>query len=61
MRYTLKLSTVTIQTELNIELTEIDKKEVENISTNITFAFHGTSVDLKSFIPQLFIPTMMRT
>ena len=51
---TTESSTVIIQPDLNIELTDIDKREVENISTNIKVTVQVTSVDLKSFIPRLF-------
>ena len=51
---TTKGSTVKIQPDLNIELTEEDKKEVDNILTNIKVTIEVTSVDLKSFIPRLF-------
>ena len=47
-------STVIIQPDLNIELTDADKKEVESISTKIKVTIQVTSVDLKSFIPRLF-------
>ena len=47
-------STVIIQPDLNIELTDVDKKEVESISTKIKVTIQVTSVDLKSFIPRLF-------
>ena len=47
-------STVAIQPDLNIELTDIDEKEVENILTNIKVIVQVKSVDLKSFSPQLF-------
>ena len=43
-----------IHPDLNIKLTDIDKKEVENISTNTKVTVQVTSVDLKSFIPRLF-------
>ena len=51
---TTESSTVIIHPDLNIKLTDIDKKEVENISTNIKVTVHVTSVGLKSFIPRLF-------
>ena len=51
---TTERSTVIIQPDLNIELTDEDKKEVDNISTNIKVTIQVTSVDLKSFIPRLF-------
>ena len=47
-------STVTIQPDLNIELTDIDKKEVENILTNFKVIVQVKSVELKSFSPRLF-------
>ena len=51
---TTESSTVTIQPDLNIELKDIDKKEVGNISTNIKVTVQVTSLDLKMFIPQLY-------
>ena len=50
---TTERSTVKIQPDLNIELADEDKKEVDNISTNIKVTIQVTSVDLKSFIPRL--------
>ena len=47
-------STVIIQPDLNTELTDVDKKEVENISTNIKVTIQVILADLKSFIPRLF-------
>lgn len=41
---TIEGSTVTIQPDLNIELTEIDKKEVENILINIKVTIQVTSL-----------------
>ena len=43
---TTESSTVTIQPDLNIELKDIDKKEVGNISTNIKVTVQVTSLDL---------------
>ena len=51
---TTESSTVVIQPDLNIELTDVGKKEVENISTSIKVTIQVTSVDLKSFTPRLF-------
>ena len=50
---TTESSVRTIQPDVDNELTDIDKKEVENISTNNKLTVQVTSVDLKSFSPRL--------
>ena len=48
---TIENSTITIQHDLNVKLTDTDRKEVGNISTNIKVTVQVASMDLKSFIP----------
>ena len=53
---TTESSTVIICLDLNIELTDLDKKEVESISTNVKVTIQVTSGYLKSFNSRLSWP-----
>ena len=50
---TIENSTIPIQHDLNVKLTDTDRKEVGNISTNIKVTVQVASMDLKSFVPWL--------